>query len=84
MWETTTVKVYQDLEIHAVFNRYLQVYRVTFVDEFDNVLSYQLIPYGQELQNQIVHSFQINHRHVNMSMSLLDGINHLALLLRIL
>ncbi|HEY8405244.1 MAG TPA: InlB B-repeat-containing protein, partial [Acholeplasma sp.] len=47
MWETTTVKVYQDLEIHAVFNRYLQVYRVTFVDEFDNVLSYQLIPYGQ-------------------------------------
>ncbi|NLK12522.1 MAG: hypothetical protein GX312_02915, partial [Candidatus Phytoplasma sp.] len=46
MWETTTIKVYQDITIHAIFYRYLQKYQVTFVDEYDNILSSQTVEYG--------------------------------------
>src|SRR5690606_10178676 len=46
MWETTTVKVYQDLVINAVFYRYLQEYQVTFTDEYGNILQVQMVQYG--------------------------------------
>ncbi len=47
MWETTTIKVYQDVDIHALFYSELRQYRVTFIDENGNILSVQMVEYGK-------------------------------------
>lgn len=46
MWETTTIKIYQDLTIKALFYSNLQEYEVTFIDEFGNVIERQNVEYG--------------------------------------
>ena len=47
MWETTTIRVYQDLVINALFYDNLQLYEVTFVDEYGNPIDEpQMVPYG--------------------------------------
>ncbi|MFA6662310.1 MAG: InlB B-repeat-containing protein, partial [Bacilli bacterium] len=46
MWETTSIKVYQDVTIRALFYKYLQQYKVTFIDENYNILSSQMVEYG--------------------------------------
>src|SRR5690554_541450 len=47
MWETTTIRVYQDLEINALFYENLQLYEVIFVDEYGNPIDEpQMIAYG--------------------------------------
>ncbi|MFA7076398.1 MAG: dockerin type I repeat-containing protein, partial [Candidatus Izemoplasmatales bacterium] len=46
MWQTEPVSVRRDMEIQALFNRYLQQYKVTFIDEFGNILKQQMVEYG--------------------------------------
>jgi len=47
MWETTTIRVYQDLTINALFHQNLQMYEVIFVDEFGNPIDApQMVAYG--------------------------------------
>jgi hypothetical protein len=45
-WETRVTSVFQDQTIRAIFNQHLQKYKVTFVDEFDNILKVQEVEYG--------------------------------------
>src|SRR5690554_7404810 len=47
MWETLTVKVYDDITIRSIFYSHLQEYEVTFIDEFGNVIEKQLVKYGE-------------------------------------
>ncbi|MDY0276569.1 MAG: InlB B-repeat-containing protein [Acholeplasma sp.] len=46
MWEANNIKVYQDLVVKPLFYRYLQQYKVTFVDENGNTLTSQMVEYG--------------------------------------
>ncbi|WP_208454243.1 dockerin type I repeat-containing protein [Acholeplasma laidlawii] len=47
MWETLTVKVYEDITIKAIFYNHLQEYEVTFIDEFGHVIEKQMVKYGE-------------------------------------
>ncbi|MDD4070044.1 MAG: dockerin type I repeat-containing protein, partial [Candidatus Izemoplasmatales bacterium] len=46
MWQMEPISVKRDMEIQALFNRYLQQYKVTFIDEFGNILKQQMVEYG--------------------------------------
>jgi hypothetical protein len=45
-WQVIPVSVKRDMEIPALFNRFLQEYKVTFIDEFGNILKQQMVEYG--------------------------------------
>jgi len=46
LWQTLPYNVRTDMEIHAQFNRFLQEYQVTFIDEHGNILRQQMVEYG--------------------------------------
>ncbi|QWB99410.1 InlB B-repeat-containing protein [Mycoplasmatota bacterium] len=45
-WQVVPVSVKRDMEIPALFNRFLQEYKVTFIDEDGNILKQQMVEYG--------------------------------------
>ena len=46
MWQVEPISVKRDMEIIALFNRYLNQYKVTFIDENGNILRVQMVEYG--------------------------------------
>ncbi|CCV64247.1 conserved hypothetical protein (predicted large exoproteins involved in heme utilization or adhesion) [Alteracholeplasma palmae J233] len=46
MWESTNFKVYQDTTIESIYYRFLQQYKVTFIDENGRELKVQMVEYG--------------------------------------
>ena len=46
MWQVEPISVKRDMEIQALFNRYLQQYKVTFIDENGNILRQTMVEYG--------------------------------------
>jgi len=45
-WEAYPNSIRSDTVIRPIFNQFLQLYKVTFVDEQDNILKIQLVEYG--------------------------------------
>ena len=73
-WETINIRVHQDLTIRAVFYEQLQQYKVSFIDEYGNLIENpQMVNYGSGAIEPISDRILINHQRIRMNMHLVDG-----------